>query len=882
MHLESPTTSPPALARFPNLARARSDLLQELGRLVAVGKKASAPDVPENERAWLAENMSRYGDAVFACCQHYVEVAITCGVHVADRPDVQPQCRSNELAPRLPSATVSSLSSVCSAPASPEIIPSGHVPSVHLLSALCSIHDHLLSIVAALIDHVHSHSRASHASSPGHLIKMTRETVDKVQQILGIICAVCDHPAIVGPERVALSAARGILHGAAGALIKAIGRMLAPDSLNQEKEEKTLVVQAATGTLQAGGDCVTAVRNCLTRRTGSEVRDTPVFNAPAPPPSVSGQTRSVQGVSPKGSKPKNAGGQRYALYGLVDPEAGPSNHETELEQRKANQDTSEATAAATTMSEEGTDRPMDNQLGLNGFGNEDNDVDTESLMIQPDVVHGLVASGDDDQVFGEGLDRTPLSPPQISAPLEEESGKEGSRNHGETAEVFDGVSFKGRDSAIIDDGESQEENEYEHEEDTRTRDAEVLKPETGVGHTSTDEETTLYTIPADFPEAAGEPFITTALTRPTTEILQPPVELKHITSLVHDPESSKHVEPLALATLPPLDMTRLSSLSTWKPDELDELYKLYERDEPDGPIISSVATHVTSPAPSPSPAHIVEPPALIAPRMEQERKKLEITILDRVLDANKNDEGRDLVEKSQGEGAPHNSQSSKSRENLSVRDGIDECQPTMSEGVTYPALNKPPPRTFVEPQGKLSAAPAGGNLQSGVSLSPAALHTKVSPESIPDASTDHAGGVNQDLGETNEAPDALQSNALQALATAMYESLIQQGCTDLKSSMKPHGFSSSAIAEGGFGDIWAGRHQDGTKLAIKVLRFTLVTDDIAKKQIKRVTREIYNWSKLEHENIHQLMGVIVFRERLGMVSKWMEHGNLRQYLSKNS
>ncbi|KAG8716062.1 hypothetical protein FRC11_010255, partial [Ceratobasidium sp. 423] len=123
----------------------------------------------------------------------------------------------------------------------------------------------------------------------------------------------------------------------------------------------------------------------------------------------------------------------------------------------------------------------------------------------------------------------------------------------------------------------------------------------------------------------------------------------------------------------------------------------------------------------------------------------------------------------------------------------------------------------------------------------------------------------------------------QYMAAVMHEYLMQHGCPDLMSSIDPHGFSSSAVAEGGFGDVWTGRsHDDGTKLAIKVLRFTLSTGEVAKKELKRTTREIYNWSKLDHENVNKLMGVIMFRERLGMVSEWMEHGNLRHYLSRNS
>lgn len=45
-------------------------------------------------------------------------------------------------------------------------------------------------------------------------------------------------------------------------------------------------------------------------------------------------------------------------------------------------------------------------------------------------------------------------------------------------------------------------------------------------------------------------------------------------------------------------------------------------------------------------------------------------------------------------------------------------------------------------------------------------------------------------------------------------------------------------------------------------------------------REVYNWSKLKHENIHELMGVVLFRERLGMVSLWMGHGGLREYIGR--
>ncbi|KDN45332.1 hypothetical protein RSAG8_04919, partial [Rhizoctonia solani AG-8 WAC10335] len=478
----------PALARFPHLARARSDVLQELGRLVAVSKKASAPDVPDEERTWLAESMLRYGDAVFACCKRYVEVAISCGVHVAGRTHIQSQ---HELAPRLTSASASSLSSVSSSPASPEMIPSGHISSAQLLSALRTTHDHLLSIIAAFIGHVHSHSRASHASSKGHLIKMTRETVDKVRQVLTIVCAVCDHPAVVGPERVALSAAKDALHGATSVLVEAVKRMLAPGILNREEEEKALAVQAATGTLRAGGDCVTAepapeleyeagnesitvqpghgpikivrpttpiredVPDELEQHVNGDARlDEPIPEVEAPrdavtpqpttedlPPTLFISTPSPHDIPLPDDAQSAVADDQVEFPVVVSATTSPAcsfereplfRHESStpstLELRRSSQftsgslslfesaRTSEDTAATAVAPEEKTD----NHLSPNGFGNEDDEVDAESLMNEP-MVRGLDASSGDQAFDEDEMDRTPLPPSQSFEPPEEES-----------------------------------------------------------------------------------------------------------------------------------------------------------------------------------------------------------------------------------------------------------------------------------------------------------------------------------------------------------------------------------------------------------------------------------------------------------------------------
>lgn len=39
---------------------------------------------------------------------------------------------------------------------------------------------------------------------------------------------------------------------------------------------------------------------------------------------------------------------------------------------------------------------------------------------------------------------------------------------------------------------------------------------------------------------------------------------------------------------------------------------------------------------------------------------------------------------------------------------------------------------------------------------------------------------------------------------------------------------------------------------------------------------------MDHENVHKLLGVIEFQGRLGMVSKWMDNGNLYEYVRRGN
>lgn len=114
----------------------------------------------------------------------------------------------------------------------------------------------------------------------------------------------------------------------------------------------------------------------------------------------------------------------------------------------------------------------------------------------------------------------------------------------------------------------------------------------------------------------------------------------------------------------------------------------------------------------------------------------------------------------------------------------------------------------------------------------------------------------------------------------MFESLVKHGCTDLTFSIDPGNFSSSPIATGGFGEVWQAWMQNGVLVAVKCLRLHMIIENDQKGR-KRTMRELHYWSKVRHENVQELLGIILFQGRLGMVSLWMENGNLQQYIEKH-
>ncbi|UZJ56729.1 hypothetical protein CBS101457_006049 [Exobasidium rhododendri] len=165
-----------------------------------------------------------------------------------------------------------------------------------VLHRLDHANDHLLSIIAAFIGHIHSHTRDSHASSYAFLIDLTRATVDGVRALLVVVEAVHNNrllqtelpgqmeilwetrenvyeatAALVTAARIITSTTATTATTTAAAGGAATAASIANSSLPtspvfaNEDEEKIKLLQSATAVLRTGGECVGAVKLCLGR-----------------------------------------------------------------------------------------------------------------------------------------------------------------------------------------------------------------------------------------------------------------------------------------------------------------------------------------------------------------------------------------------------------------------------------------------------------------------------------------------------------------------------------------------------------------------------------------------------------------------------------------
>lgn len=101
------------------------------------------------------------------------------------------------------------------------------------------------------------------------------------------------------------------------------------------------------------------------------------------------------------------------------------------------------------------------------------------------------------------------------------------------------------------------------------------------------------------------------------------------------------------------------------------------------------------------------------------------------------------------------------------------------------------------------------------------------------------------------------------------------------------------VKEGGFADVYRGRHTNyrghTAEVALKVLKmrttsyFSSTTEE-SQRQEKKFYKEALTWQYLDHENIAIFYGIDrnTFQGKQAMVSQWMRHGTVLDYMKKNS
>ncbi|THU88759.1 kinase-like protein, partial [Dendrothele bispora CBS 962.96] len=90
------------------------------------------------------------------------------------------------------------------------------------------------------------------------------------------------------------------------------------------------------------------------------------------------------------------------------------------------------------------------------------------------------------------------------------------------------------------------------------------------------------------------------------------------------------------------------------------------------------------------------------------------------------------------------------------------------------------------------------------------------------------------------------------------------------------------VSSGGFGEIWKG--SIGEQLAcLKVVR--VYGDSDVQKLLKEFLKEAILWRQLDHPNVLPFLGIYFLdttKQRVCLISPWMENGNLRRYLRDRS
>ncbi|CAE6440078.1 unnamed protein product [Rhizoctonia solani] len=147
---------------------------------------------------------------------------------------------------------------------------------------------------------------------------------------------------------------------------------------------------------------------------------------------------------------------------------------------------------------------------------------------------------------------------------------------------------------------------------------------------------------------------------------------------------------------------------------------------------------------------------------------------------------------------------------------------------------------------------------------------------IPATPFSDAKSAEDDLSKSNIS--AANGISREMSASEVISLLVEHGCLDITSALQIPAFKEHPVSHGGFGDIFYGELSNGKRVAVKALRISAGGLAGSPTHFRQAARELHIWSKCNHPNVMPLLGLAVFRGRIGMVSPWLSNGNLPNYL----
>ncbi|THU99670.1 kinase-like protein, partial [Dendrothele bispora CBS 962.96] len=126
-----------------------------------------------------------------------------------------------------------------------------------------------------------------------------------------------------------------------------------------------------------------------------------------------------------------------------------------------------------------------------------------------------------------------------------------------------------------------------------------------------------------------------------------------------------------------------------------------------------------------------------------------------------------------------------------------------------------------------------------------------------------------------DVSSTLRSKILSVMIHLSRKSNLYPNCLMLDNVTK---IGDHPAAAGGFGEVWKGSI-GGQTACLKVVK--IYDDSDVKKLLKEFVKEAILWRQLDHPNVLPFLGLYFLdttKQRVCLISPWMNNGNLRQFL----